>query len=91
MDAREKAKKLIKLAVHEKTPDKERFAAALAAVKIIDRASLLDEDTNAGPSITPDDLQASVTAVQTLFAALTDPSVLAAAKRLARTIGRRAR
>jgi hypothetical protein len=90
MDAREKAKKLIKLAVHEKTPDKERFAAALAAAKIIDRASLLDEG-DASPGISTDDLQASVTAVNVLFSTLTDPSFIAAAKRLARTIGRRAK
>ena len=41
MNARQKVKDLITLALDERTPDKERVSAAFSALKIIDKHDLL--------------------------------------------------
>ncbi len=42
MDPRQKAKDLMTLALDERTPEKERLAAAFGALKVIEKNALLD-------------------------------------------------
>ena len=83
--AREKARRLVALAVDESTTREERASAALRAAKIIARNDLL-----ASPLDGILDGNETVQAAKTLFGAFMDPKVAASAKTIADKV-RRAR
>lgn len=65
-DAREKAKKMMKLALDERTPEKERIAAAFGALKIIDKDGLLASPLDGIMAIDNEHVQAATTIFETL-------------------------
>lgn len=74
--ARKKAKDLVRLALDERTPDKERERASRTVCKIIDKYNLLDsplDDMLGGGN-------EKVAAAAQIFETLTDPGLVASVK-----------
>jgi len=84
MTPRQKARDLIELAADERTPEKERLAAALKAVAIIRKhdllASPLDGILDSGDE--------TVQAVKSIFDVFTDPKLRENVKKVARRVNR---
>jgi hypothetical protein len=83
--ARQKAKDLVKLAIDERTPEKERIAAAFGALKIIDKYDLLSSPLD---GIMQSDNE-TVQAAATIFETLTNPDLVSSVKKVARGIANR--
>lgn len=83
MNARDKARKLIALAVDERTDQKERRTAARQAVKLIHKYKLLDATPLDG--ILENEV---VKTAKTVVDKLTDPALLGGIKELGRQFNR---
>jgi hypothetical protein len=85
MSVRQKAKDAVRLAVDKRTPDNERFAAALAACEIIERYSLLD---SAVESLLDGVDNEAVRAAGDIFQRLSDPAFVRSVKQVGRAFTR---
>jgi hypothetical protein len=84
---RQKAKDLVKLAVDERTPEKERLSAMVAVVKLIHQHDLLSSPLDGLLNTDNETVQAAAT----LFGQVTSPDFIDSVKRVARGFtGRRA-
>ena len=84
---RQKVKDLIVLALDERTPEKERIAAAFGALKIIDRHDLVSSPLD---GIMNSDNE-SVKAAATIFEHLSNPDLVSSIKKVAGGLRRRRR
>jgi hypothetical protein len=84
MSERQKAKKLMALALDERTPEKERLSAAFNALKLIDKHGLLDSPLE---GILNSDNE-TIKAASTIFERLTDPDLVKSVKKVAGGLGR---
>ena len=83
-DARQKAKDLMKLALDERTPEKERIAAAFGALKIIDKNELLSSPLDGIMAIDNESVQAA----GSIFETLTHPNFIKSVKKVAGGVSR---
>lgn len=86
-NARQKAKDLMKLALDERTPEKERIVAAFSALKIIDKNELLSSPLDGIMAIDNESVQAA----GSIFETLTNPSFINSVKKVASGVSRRRR
>lgn len=84
MNTRQKAKDLMKLALDERTPEKERIAAAFGALKIVDRDGLLDSPLEGIMAIDNESVQAAAS----IFETLTNPRFVKSVKQVANKVRR---
>jgi len=81
MNYRQKAKDLVALAIDERTPEKERLAAMVAAVKLIHQHGLLSSPLD---GLLRADNE-TVKAAATLFEQITHPEFMSSVKQVARS------
>jgi hypothetical protein len=79
MDARQKAKDLITLALDERTPEKERISAAFGCLKVIAKNGLLDSPLDGILSSDNETVQAAAT----IFEALSNPVLVKSVRKIA--------
>jgi hypothetical protein len=85
---REKAKKLMVLALDQRTPENERIAAAFSALKIIDKGGFLDSPLDGiMASIDNENMQAAAS----IFETLSNPNFVKSVKKVASGIASRRR
>jgi len=84
MSRRQKVKDLIKLALDGDNNDNERMAAALRAVKIIDKYDLLSSPLDGLLSSDNETVQAATD----IFSRITDPSLVRSVRKIADQVGR---
>lgn len=82
---RKKVKDLVELAVDDRTPDKERVAAAMRAVVLIRKHDLLSSPLDG----LLDSDNETVQATRTIFEALTDPKLAKSVRKVAERFRRR--
>lgn len=85
MNARQKARDLIELACDDRTPDKERLAAALKACKTIRDHDLLASPLDGLLSSENETVQAATD----IFSRLTDPKLVKSMKKVVAQVRRR--
>lgn len=79
MNHRAKAKSLVELAVHEDTPEKEKFVSALKAVAMIHKYDLLSSPLDG----LLDGNDETISAAKTIFETLSDPDLVSSVKKVA--------
>ena len=84
MSRRQKVKDLIKLALDGDNNDNERMAAALRAVKIIDKYDLLSSPLDGLLASDNETVQAATD----IFSRITDPILVRSVKKIADQVGR---
>lgn len=85
MNLRQKARDLVELAADERTPDKERLAAAMKAVALIRKHDLLSSPLDAIiGSVDNETIQETVSAAKTIYDRLTDPDLIDSFRKLTR-------
>lgn len=84
---REVAQKLVRLAADDRTPDKERVAAALKAAGLINEHSLLDSPLDGiGDLLRSKEGKGAARAAGKVYDVLTDPDIAAALKSISRRV-----
>lgn len=83
MNPREKARKLVALAVDERTPEQERATAAVQAIALIHKHSLLDSPLDMVGDALRNESE-TVKAVSKIYETFTDPTLVGAIKEVGR-------
>ncbi len=89
MNPRQKARDLIELAADDRTPEKERVAAAWKAVELIRKYDLLSSPLDGFLGGMLASSNEDIQAVGTVLEAITDPKLVAGIKTIAGRIKRR--